>query len=152
MAFHITLAVQRFSQPEKIPKGNTLLTFDNKREEEKKFIELVKNPPSWSEEYYNKEPNLSPLDQIIDIPHFADSKDIGLLQVADFVAFFLRRYAEVKGGIGKTPYTDEASLLDGWIKKLCKCRIRNAHIYRKTKRNKAQELFYCYASPSIRVL
>ncbi len=152
MALHITLAIQRFSKLKMVPKGNTLLTFDHKEEEERKFIELVKNPPSWSEEYYGKEPKQLPLNQIIDIPHFADSKDIGLLQVADFVAFFLRRYAEVKEGIGKPPYTDEAHLLNGWIKKLRKCRIRSSHIYQKTGRNKAQELFYSYASPSIRDL
>ena len=113
---------------------------------------MVKNPPSWSEEYYNKKSKSLPLDQIIEIPQFASSKDIGLLQIADFVAFFLRRYAEVNEGIGKAPYQDEMDILNEWIEKLRGCKIDSRHIYRKTGRNQAQELFCFYASPSIRDL
>ena len=152
LGFHITLAVQKYSQPEKMPKGNTILIFDDEAMEEKAFINIIKNPPAWSNEYYGKLKKKSPLDQIVDVPLFADSKDMPLLQVADFLAFFLRRYAEIKEGLVPPTYADEETRLDGWIQKLCKRRIPCQHIYLKSGRKAAHELFCQYAPPSLRDL
>jgi hypothetical protein len=55
LGFHLVLAIQRYSQPEKGNKGHTVLTFDNEEREEKRFIQLIKTPPEWSDEYYAKE-------------------------------------------------------------------------------------------------
>jgi len=152
LGFHVTLAIQKYSQPEKMPKGNTILIFDNEEQQRKRFIEVVKNPPSWSNEYYAKKRNKPSLDQIVDVPHFADSKDFPLLQVADFLAFFMRRYAEIKEGLVPPNYIDEEERLSGWLQKLCERIIPCSHIYPKTGRKAAHELFYRYASPSLRDL
>lgn len=152
LGFHITLAVQKYSQPEKVPKGNTILVFDNEECEKKQFIEIVKNPPSWSDEYYTRSKNQSPLDQIVDVPHFADSRDVPLLQVADFLAFFLRRYAEINENLAGPNYPDEETRLNGWIKKCSKRVIPRANMYLKSGRKAAHELFFAYAPPSLRVL
>lgn len=42
------------------------------------------------------------LDQIVDVPYFGDSREVVLIQVADFAAFFLRRYAEIQEGLGSS--------------------------------------------------
>ncbi|MDP2918777.1 MAG: DUF3800 domain-containing protein [Dehalococcoidia bacterium] len=152
LGFHITLAIQKYSQPEQVPKGYTLLTFDNRSQDESQFIELIKNPPAWSEDYYAKKTKQSALDQIIDVPHFSDSKDIGLLQVADFLAFFLRRYAEIKEGLSIPAYTDEETRLDGWMTKFRQLIIPSSNIYMKSRRKPAHDLFYQYAAPSLRSL
>ena len=55
LGFHLVLAIQRYSQPEKGNKGHTVLTFDNEEREEKRFIQLIKTPPESSDEYYAKE-------------------------------------------------------------------------------------------------
>ena len=96
LGFHLTLAVQRYSQPEPKNKGNTFLVFDNQDRERVRFNDIVKNPPGWSDEYYQRKNNQRQLDQIIDVPAFQDSKEVELLQVADFLAFFLRRHAEIQ--------------------------------------------------------
>ena len=44
LAFHLVLAIQKYSQPEKAPKGNTVLEFDNEDQEESRFVDLVLNP------------------------------------------------------------------------------------------------------------
>ena len=88
LGFHLVLAIQRYSQPEKENKGHTVLTFDNEEREEKRFIQLIKTLHAWSDEYYAKEKNRSQMDQIVDVPHFGDSKDFPLIPMADFPAFF----------------------------------------------------------------
>jgi len=152
LGFHITLAVQRYSQPERAPKGNTILIFDNREQDRQRFIDVVKTPPAWSDEYYARDKKQSALDQIVDVPHFADSKDIPLLQVADFLAFFLRRHAEIKEGLVGPTYPDEEMRLNGWIQKLCKRMVPHQHIYLKSGRKEAHELFYQNAPASLRDL
>ena len=107
LGFHLTLAIQRYSQAEPRNKGNTFLVFDNQERERIRFNDIVKNPPVWSDAYYALGKKQQPLDQIIDVPAFQDSKEVELLQVADFLAFFLRRYAEIQEGLEPSKYDDE---------------------------------------------
>ena len=152
LGFHLTLAIQRYSQSKLRNKGNTFLVFDNQERERARFSDIVKNPPEWSENYYKPKKNEQPLNQIIDVPAFQDSKEVELLQVADFLAFFLRRYAEIKEGLVGPKYTDEEEKISGWIAQLKKRSIGSAHIYPKVRPTEAHTLFYRYAPRSIREL
>jgi hypothetical protein len=94
LAFHVVLAVQKHCQPEKGNKGNTFFWFDNQERELAKLPALVLQPPEWSDEYYGYDSKLGRrLNQIVDVPAFGDSEDVTLLQVADFLAFLVRRVA-----------------------------------------------------------
>ncbi|MDA0263112.1 MAG: hypothetical protein O3A93_03705 [Chloroflexi bacterium] len=79
LGFHLTLAIQKYSQPEKGTKGHTLLVFDNEEREKVRFSDAVLNPPDWSDEYYARRKKQEQLDQIIDVPYFGDSKELPLI-------------------------------------------------------------------------
>jgi hypothetical protein len=150
LGFHLVLSVQRHCQKHDKNKGNTLLIFDNEEREQMRFTDLLLRPPEWSGEYYGKGKKQEPLDQIIDVPYFGDSQEVSLIQVADFVAYFLRRYAEIKEGHTPIKYPDEAWRIDGWIETLASLSIGRSMMYPKVGRNKAEEMFYATASKAIR--
>lgn len=152
LAFHLVLAVQRYSQPEKRNKGHTVLQFDDNSVERGRFTDLVYAPPEWSDGYYGRTKKQDQLDQIVDMPNFSDSKKLPLIQVADFLAFFLRRYAELEEGCSEEQYEGERERISGWAKQIADRAIDRAHVYPKTKRNEAQEYFYRLAPESIRDL
>jgi hypothetical protein len=150
MGFHLVLAVQKFGMTKQKNKGNTVFIFDNEEREQMRFTDVILRPPEWSGEYYAKRPRDKPLDQIIDVPYFGDSRDVGLVQLADFCAFFLRRYAEIKENLVPPRYADEAQKIDGWIASLSSRSIES--MYKRVGRNRAEEVFYENASRSIREL
>ncbi|NIU83530.1 MAG: DUF3800 domain-containing protein, partial [Candidatus Thorarchaeota archaeon] len=113
MALHICLAIQKHFQGEKPPKGHTALIFDNKAKDAKNLIELFTKIPAWTDTYYNCMRKQDRLNQIIDVPYFGDSRYVFLIQVADFVSYFLRRYIEIQMGVSKR-YEDEPSLIESW--------------------------------------
>ena len=92
------------------------------------------------------------LDQIIDVPYFGDSKEVALLQVADFAALFLRRYAEIKEGLVGPKYKDEEQKVDGWIARIASRSIGRSSIYPRTGREYAHNLFFKHAPESIKAL
>ncbi len=93
---HLALSIQKAHQSLPKNKGNTILVFDNESREEMRFTDLILNSPAWSYSYYDKGKKQDALDQIVDVPYFGDSKEVSLIQLADFVAVFFRRYAELK--------------------------------------------------------
>ncbi len=151
MAFHLALSVQRYSQPEKNNKGHTLLVFDNEERERMRLSEVIATPPVWSDEYYSRAKKQKQLDQIVDVPYWGDSKEVGLLQLADFLVFLLRRYAELEAG-SAARYPEEKERMSRWVERMKERRIDVSHIYPRRQRNPAQDLFYDYAPESIRRL
>lgn len=150
LGFHLCLAIQKYCQREEKNKGNTLLVFDNEEREQMRFTDVLMRPPAWGDAYYARGKKQEALDQIVDVPYFGDSKEVALIQVADFVAFFLRRYAEIKEGLTPVRYPDEAWKIDGWIKTLASVSVGRSFMYPKVGRNPAEELFYAVASKAIR--
>ena len=152
LGFHLVLAMQRHCQKEGKNKGHTLYVFDNKEREERRFVDLISNPPDWSDQYYQRQPKQEQLNQIVDVPYFGDSQDVGLIQLADFLSYFLRRYAEVSEKLITPKYSDESEKLSQWLAGFAERSIGRAHIYPRASRNKAQDLFFRHASKSIRDL
>jgi len=150
MGFHLLLAVQKYCQREAKNKGNTIFVFDNEEREQMRFTDVILRPPEWSAEYYDKRPRQEALDQFVDVPYFGDSTEVSLIQLADFIAFFLRRYAEIKEDLIPAKYKDEEDRIDDWIRLIAQCSIGRRFIYPKVGRNRAEELFFVNASSSIR--
>lgn len=141
MALHICLSIQKYCQGFERNKGNTVLIFDNEEIEGSNFVKLMRNPPEWTDTYYNRHRQQNRLDQIIDVPYFGDSRHVGLIQVADFVSFFLRKYIQIH--MGSPPdYEDEPGHIEGWVKTALKQSIPSSTIFLSKGRCPCAELFY----------
>ena len=122
-ALHLMLSIQKMHQGETKNKGNTIMVFD-RGVSEHDVAALSLAPPEWSDTFYKyrrksrKKNPPPPLNQIIDVPYFADSKHVGLLQVADLFAYLLRHHAELQAGYSKPKYVDEIEKIDGWVKQI----------------------------------
>ena len=139
-AFHILLSLQRCYQTEKNNKGNTVFIFD-KGKEPPKLLDLVKSPPTWSQNYYDPKGKRGGLDQIVDVPFYADSKLLPLIQLADLICFILRRYAELKDYDASENCDGELDRYEVWvgmIKRLC---INRSHRYMKQKPDDTSKFF-----------
>jgi hypothetical protein len=145
MALHVTLSLQKNFQREKKNKGNTVLIFDNEEREKVQFTDLVLNPPDWTDTYYNRDSKKEQLDQIIDVPHFVDSKEVGLIQLADFICFFLRKNIELTLEYTRPAYKDEAVKVSEWAGQIYDQTIEKSCIYLSRGRCRAAELFCKYA-------
>lgn len=150
LAFHVALAVQRNFQKEPKNKGNTIFVFDEEVKEEPRFQQLILQPPKWSESYYAKKKNREPFCQVVDAPYFADSKNVGLLQVADFLAYFIRRYIEIAENEIPEKYSGESTKVAGWFRKIKSRSIPYASIYPKSQRCATAELYWELAPACIR--
>ncbi|MGA2285268.1 MAG: DUF3800 domain-containing protein [Dehalococcoidia bacterium] len=152
LGFHLVLAMQKRCQRDTKNKGHTIFVFDNEERERMRFTDIITRPPTWSDVYYQREKKQGQLDQIVDTPYFGDSKEVSLIQLADFMSFFLRRYAEIKEQVVAAKYADEEQKIGNWIAKLASRSIGCACIYPKTGRDYAENLFYQNAPDSIRNL
>lgn len=152
VAFHLVLAIQRYSQKEDRNKGHTVLQIDDNSVEKRHFIDLIHAPPAWSDDYYGRKKKQEQLDQIVDMPNFSDSRKLPLIQVADFLAFFLRRYAELSDCLSEDDYDGERDRVTEWVYRIAERSIPLAHVYPRQRKTEAQSLFYDLASPSIRDL
>lgn len=157
MALHIALSLQKCYQGGKRGryriiqnKGGIILIFDHENKEEEKFTNLLLSPPDWTDTYYDKMPNQKKMNQIIDVPHFVNSHQVGLIQLADFICFFLRRYIELKMGIDKPKYEDELSKIQKWIEPIFKLAIPKNNIFLSKGRCECSNLFYEYAPDVIK--
>lgn len=152
MGFHLLLAMQRAFQGYEKTKGNTIFIFDNEEREHLRFTDLVNESPAWSDSYYSKGKKQPRLDQIVDVPYFGDSKEVALVQVADFIAYFLRRYAEIKEGYSTAKYPDEMAKISGWVSIISAHSIGRSSIYPTRGRCECSEMFFVNAPKSIREL
>ena len=141
MALHICLALQKCHQSVSQNKGNTLLVFDNKKSDMDRFINLVIDCPDWSDTYYKRKRGQVQLDQIIDVPYFGDSRHVGLIQLADFVSFFLRRHIELQMGVSPD-YGDESRLVEEWARSALALSIPKPAIYLQKGRCNCAKFFY----------
>ena len=119
LAFHVVLSIQKHHQAQKAGKGHTVMVFDDQVREKEHFTNLVLDPPSWSDSYYGLNRNKNaPLNQIVDVPHFVDSTHVGLVQVADLMAFIFRRYLELEQGGDGSRYDNEVERVNEWMERI----------------------------------
>lgn len=142
LALHICLAIQKCFQTMARNKGNTLLIFDKQLTQADAFTRIIRDPFDWTDTYYSRNLKRDRLDQIIDVPYFADSQHVGLIQVADFVSFFLRKHIEFQEGSASENYAGERKLIERWIKTALKQSIPKSAIYPSKGRCSCANLFY----------
>lgn len=152
LGFHLVLALQKAHKKIEKPKGNTILIFDNENREEPKFTDIIKNPPDWSDSFYSRDRGSQPLNQIVDVPYFADSCDVALIQLADFLSFFIRRYVEIKENLTTIKYDGEDTKLEEWMQSIVSCSVNSSFLYPKRNRCLCAEMFYKIAPDTIRNL
>lgn len=152
MALHLALSIQKYFQGSPRnrkrtinPKGSCVLVFDNEYTEQKRFTDLLSSAPDWVDTYYDKKPDQEKFSQIVDVPHFVDSKDVGLIQLADFICFFLRRHIELEMGYTTPDYDDEVEKVSNWANLILNRGIPKNNIYLSRKRCDCADLFYKYA-------
>ncbi len=150
MGFHVALAVQKNFKDEVKNKGNTIFIFDEEVKEETRFQKLLLNPPAWSDSYYGRQKKQKRLCQLVDAPYFADSKNVGLLQVADFLAYFIRRHIEISENAIPAKYKGEAEKVAGWFGKIKARSIPYQSMYPKRQRCETADLFWNLAPDCIR--
>lgn len=141
LGLHTALGLQRCHQKESKTKGHTVLVYDEQVMEKEKFTDLILHPPEWTESYYGRAKKDPPLQQLIDVPHFVDSRKVELVQVADLYAFILRRYFELADGHDSPKYADEADRINGWTESIFEQTISNGHIYPKKGAPEAAVVF-----------
>jgi len=156
MALHLALSIQKcFQGPPRgknrtiNQKGNFVLIFDNEYTEKKHFTDLLLNAPDWTDSYYNKMPNQDNFSQIVDVLHFVDSKDVGLIQLADFISYFLRRYIELKMEYIEPEYEDEVQKISRWANVCLGQSVPKNNIFLIRGRCNCANLFYKYAPDNI---
>ena len=152
LALHMVLGIQREHQKQKNNKGNTVFVFDNEEREETRFTDLVMNPPEWTDTYYSKKKKQTRLDQVIDVPYWGDSQDVGLIQLADFVAYFFRRQIEIKEGKIPGRYAGEEDKVNEWFGMITDCALPKASFYPKKSRCECADLFYSFTPEYYRKL
>jgi hypothetical protein len=152
LALHISLSLQKYFQGAPRgknrtinQKGNFVLIFDNEVREERHFTDLLLDAPEWTDSYYKRLPKQEKLSQIVDVPHFVDSKDVGLIQLADFICFFIRKHIELQMGYVKPDYGDEMEKVSQWAKIIFKQSIPKNYCYVSKGRCACSELFCKYA-------
>ena len=113
-AMHLILGVQKQYQNQKNNKGKSLFVFDHSKDHGQ-LTELLLNPPSSTDDFYSRERKQRQLDQVIDVPYTADSKHVGLIQVADLFAFLLGLYAGLESGLIAEKFDGELDRLGEWM-------------------------------------
>jgi hypothetical protein len=145
IGLHLVLSVQREFQKHEKTKGHTIFIFDNEKQEEMIFSDLIKNPPNWSDTYYSRTKKDDSLSHIVDVPYFADSRHVALIQVADFLAFFMRRFIEIADGHTNEKYDGEFKKLESWVKLISSRVITTSSIYPSRGRCECAEMFHSHA-------
>ena len=145
LALHVALSVQRLHQKESKTKGHTVLIFDEAVKEKEKFTSLLLTPPKWTEGYYQRGKKQPVLDQLIDVPHFVNSKHVALVQVADLYAYLLRRHFELEMQLSKPKYGDELKKVGKWGCAILSQTIPSGNIYPKKGVSDAAQLFQSLA-------
>lgn len=151
-AFHAVLSLQRAHKTHKKTKGHTLLVFDNKGWEEQPLANLIGSPPEWSDSYYSRGSKDEQLSHIVDSPYFAQSHRVPMIQVADFLAYFLRRYAELQEGLAPAKYPEEEGRLTEWVKTLGGRSIGANYVYPVRGRCQTADMFYAHCPNSLKKL
>lgn len=151
-AMHCTLQIQKRHQSEAKTKGHSVLIFDREVSEETALSEFINTPPKWIDTFYDRGKKQTALDQVVDVPFFADSKHILLAQVADLFAYILRTSAEIQDELLEEKYKGEGKKMEDWTKRIAGIALPRSSRYPAKGRCNAAQLFWDLAPVPIRDL
>jgi len=72
-----------------------VLVFDDNKRGLSDIADLVYDPPSWTDDYYDRKKKAPALDRLVDTPFAVKSHHVRLAQVADIFAAIFRRHSEL---------------------------------------------------------
>lgn len=147
-AFHLLLSIQKRYQGEQKNKGNTLFIFDDVSERGG-LLDLVDSPPPVTHGFYGLKKKQRPLDQVIDVPYFADSRHVGLIQVADLFAYILHLYAEISEGFSNEKFDGEFARLEQWIDQMKPVLMQDSVRWAQGSKDPCTLFFRSIAPPSL---
>jgi hypothetical protein len=147
-AMHLILTLQKTHQRERKNKGKTVVVFDEVQEAGE-LLELMANAWEETEGFYDRGSKQAPLDQIVDVPFFADSRMIGLLQVADLFAYIFRLYAELADGLEEEKFGGELQRLNQWMEDISKITLPDATRWPSKSKNPCVEFYRSVAPPAL---
>lgn len=148
---HVMLQLQRAHGGIQRNKGNTVVITDNQVMHRDHFLGLVRTPPPWTDAYYDRTRRQPALEQIVDVPYFADSEHVLLIQVADLVAFVLRRRTELHEGLVEH-FEGETDRLDGWTEIVSALAQDRSRRWPSRRTMSAHQVFASIAPPSLLTL
>ncbi len=128
-ALHVALQNQRAHQAKGASKGRTVLVFDDNKQKMDVLSQLLWEPPSWTDDFYERDRKAIALDQIIDTAFAVNSRHAGLVQVADVFSLIIRRYIELKGYASGESFGGESALVDECVELLKPCLLPRSHRY-----------------------
>lgn len=155
-ALHYILSLDKYHKKEKGVKGQTVYVFDQAVKDENSLISFLQNPPDWIHSYhpisskvYKKK---TALDTIIDVPYFVDSKHVHMIELADFFAFLLRAFIEVKDKYREQKYKDELLKLIVWSKQIQGILVPRSCRFPSVKKTDINKIFESVAPDCIKQL
>ena len=148
-AFHCILGLQKHHKQHDKNKGHTVVVFDRAKGETG-LSKLVIDPPEWTCSFYGKDPKEVPLNQIVDVPYFADSEQALLIQVADMISYILRTYAELVQGSRSEEYKGEYDRMKNWVDQIINRAIPQAMRYPPRGRCQAAQNYWNVAPECLR--
>jgi hypothetical protein len=149
---HCILQIQKQHQGLDNNKGHSVLIFDREVSEENSISQFVFNPPSWIDSYYGRKKKQLPLDQIIDVPFFADSVHLLLAQVTDLIVYILRTSAEIQDNLLSERFTGEGDRMQAWSEEIASLAYPPSNRYPKKNRCEVADFFWELTPPVIRNL
>ncbi len=123
-ALNLILAVQRYQYGRKNNKGKTLVIFDEQSGHDINILSILENDLTFTDGYtgYKPKPRAknqdSRLNEIIDVPHFSKSHLSVLIQIADWVAFIVNTYLQLKVYGHSEKYTGELAKIEKWYSEI----------------------------------
>lgn len=149
-ALHVSLAIQKENSSLPKNKGKTILIFDKGAGYEAQLSTLLVDPPEWTDAYYNRNATEPRLGEIFTTSLFADSQHAPLIQIADTVAFILRRLAELRDAGSKERFSGERKRIEGYLNLLSPVFQASAHRFKKRGRCACADYFFDVAPPCLR--
>jgi hypothetical protein len=104
---NIALQIQAKHRTEKNNKGNTFLFIDDNPRNMPSLCEVLWAPTTWLDDYYPKKTKEDHLNQLIDTAFAVQSHHCSLVQVADLLAFIIRKYFELSSEVVAPEWDEE---------------------------------------------
>ena len=118
VGLNIALQIQARNQGEDKNKGNTFLFIDDNAQKLPLLCELLWEPPAWIDGFYPRKKKEERLNQIIDTAFAVQSHHCSLVQVADLLAFVVRRHFELQNQIDKPEWKEEPDFIKECLRQI----------------------------------
>ena len=127
-AYQACLTVERRHKGKKKNKGKTLFIFDEQDDGGRHLQDLCADPLEWTCDYCNTKAE-DPITQMVDTPLFARSHMSPFIQIADLMAYVLRRYLMLKDFNDDERWDGELTQAEDWVSLLQSRLINACHMY-----------------------